>query len=76
MNVLHTLALWTLLLPVKLYRWLVSPWMPRVCRFHPSCSRYSHDALLKHGAFKGGALMVKRIARCHPFHPGGLDPVP
>jgi putative membrane protein insertion efficiency factor len=47
-----------------------------VCRFYPSCSNYSIEALQKYGVIKGGWLAVKRISRCHPFHPGGYDPVP
>jgi len=46
------------------------------CRFYPSCSNYSIEALQKYGVIKGGWLTIKRIARCHPFHPGGYDPIP
>lgn len=46
------------------------------CRFYPSCSNYSIEAIEKHGALKGGWLTVKRVLRCHPFNPGGIDPVP
>lgn len=46
------------------------------CRFYPTCSKYSLEAVEKHGAFKGSFLSVKRISKCHPFHPGGYDPVP
>ena len=49
---------------------------PASCRFYPTCSNYSIQAIEKHGAFKGGLLAVKRIAKCHPWHPGGMDPVP
>ena len=65
-----------LILLVKLYRGLVSPLLPRACRFYPSCSTYALTALERHGALRGAYLTVKRILRCHPFHPGGLDPVP
>ena len=65
-----------MMLPVWLYRLLVSPWMPRTCRFHPSCSTYALHALSRHGALRGSWLAARRIARCHPFHPGGHDPVP
>ena len=61
---------------LKLYRALVSPYVPTTCRFYPSCSEYGVQALQKYGIFKGGWLTVKRIARCHPFNPGGYDPVP
>jgi putative membrane protein insertion efficiency factor len=65
-----------LCLPIRLYRVLLSPLLPRVCRFHHSCSRYALEALDAHGPLKGSALAVRRLMRCHPFHPGGLDPVP
>jgi hypothetical protein len=48
----------------------------RSCRFHPSCSEYAVEALERHGAFKGLWLAVRRVGRCHPWHPGGYDPVP
>lgn len=68
---------WVLMLPIRLYRWVVSPLYTRpVCRFHPSCSAYALTALERHGAFKGSALAVYRILRCNPFHPGGVDDVP
>jgi putative membrane protein insertion efficiency factor len=60
---------------VKLYKFLVSPILPGSCRFVPSCSEYSLEALEKYGALKGAWLSVRRVARCHPFHPGGFDPV-
>lgn len=62
--------------PVKFYRKWISPLKPPTCRFYPSCSQYALDALETHGARKGTALTVKRILKCHPFHPGGYDPVP
>jgi putative membrane protein insertion efficiency factor len=67
---------WLLVLLVKLYRWLLSPVLPPSCRFYPSCSAYALTALERHGAARGTYLTVKRILRCHPFHPGGVDPVP
>ena len=63
-------------LPIHLYRWTLSPLLPRSCRFYPSCSAYALAALDKHGPFRGSWLTVRRLARCHPFHPGGLDEVP
>ncbi|MDA8240292.1 MAG: membrane protein insertion efficiency factor YidD [Nitrospiraceae bacterium] len=60
---------------VKLYKFLISPILPGSCRFVPSCSEYSLEALEKYGALKGAWLSVRRVARCHPFHPGGFDPV-
>jgi putative membrane protein insertion efficiency factor len=61
---------------VRAYQALVSPLLPPSCRFYPSCSAYAVTALQRHGAAKGSWLAARRIARCHPFHPGGLDPVP
>jgi uncharacterized protein len=65
-----------LALPIRLYRWLVAPFLPPRCRFHPSCSRYALDALTLHGGARGALLAGQRILRCHPLHPGGVDPVP
>ncbi|MBI5006604.1 MAG: membrane protein insertion efficiency factor YidD [Nitrosomonadales bacterium] len=65
-----------LLLLVKGYQWLLRPLLPPTCRFHPSCSQYSFEAISKYGALKGFWLTIKRVARCNPWHPGGYDPVP
>ncbi|WP_182199254.1 membrane protein insertion efficiency factor YidD [Paraliobacillus salinarum] len=61
---------------IRFYQKVISPIKPPTCRFYPTCSQYSLDAVKRFGAFKGGYLMVKRIAKCQPFHPGGYDPVP
>jgi uncharacterized protein len=61
---------------VGAYQRLVSPYLPRACRFAPTCSEYARIALLEHGLGRGGWLAVRRLARCHPFHPGGYDPPP
>ena len=61
---------------IKVYQRTLSRVMPPSCRFYPSCSEYGVQALQKYGVFKGGWLTVKRVARCHPFNPGGYDPVP
>lgn len=61
---------------VRAYRYLLSPMLPRSCRFHPSCSQYAEEALELHGALHGSWLGARRICRCHPWHPGGYDPVP
>jgi uncharacterized protein len=53
-------------------RW-ISPLLPRACRFAPTCSEYARLAVLEHGAWRGAALAAGRVARCHPFHPGGVD---
>ena len=61
---------------VRLYRRWVSPLTPPVCRFYPSCSAYAEEAFMRHGALKGAWLAIRRVLRCHPWHPGGYDPVP
>jgi uncharacterized protein len=65
-----------LMLPIKAYRIVLSPLLGPTCRFVPSCSEYALEALRVHGALRGSWLAVRRIGRCHPFHPGGYDPVP
>ncbi|HEX9242070.1 MAG TPA: membrane protein insertion efficiency factor YidD [Anaeromyxobacter sp.] len=65
-----------LLALLGVYRRFVSPALPSACRFYPSCSAYAEGALRRHGAAKGTWLTARRLARCHPFHPGGIDPVP
>ncbi|HMK55634.1 MAG TPA: membrane protein insertion efficiency factor YidD [Dissulfurispiraceae bacterium] len=60
---------------VRLYRYLISPALPTSCRFVPTCSEYSIEAVQRYGVIRGGLLSVKRILKCHPFHPGGYDPV-
>ena len=71
-----TLAARLLIVPVTGYRRLISPLLPPVCRFYPSCSEYALEALRTHGAVRGLWLAVRRLARCHPFNAGGYDPVP
>ena len=61
---------------IRLYQMTVSPLLGRACRFYPSCSAYTAEAVTKYGVIKGLALGGKRLLRCHPFHQGGIDPVP
>jgi putative membrane protein insertion efficiency factor len=63
-------------LPIRFYRRFISPLKPPTCRFYPSCSAYALEAIEVYGPGKGGWMAVKRICKCHPFHPGGFDPVP
>jgi len=65
-----------LILLIRAYQLLISPVLGNNCRFYPSCSHYAHDAIEKYGGIKGAWLAVRRLSRCHPFHPGGYDPVP
>ncbi|WP_087504356.1 membrane protein insertion efficiency factor YidD [Neiella marina] len=62
--------------PIKFYQWFISPLLGQRCRFHPSCSHYAIGAIETHGVIKGSWLATRRILKCHPFHPGGHDPVP
>jgi len=61
---------------IGLYRTLVSPFLGSTCRYYPSCSEYAQTAVTRFGVVKGGWMSVRRISRCHPWHEGGLDPVP
>jgi putative membrane protein insertion efficiency factor len=58
------------------YQVAISPLLGVSCRFHPTCSEYAREAIMKHGVMRGLWLAVRRLARCHPWHPGGIDPVP
>lgn len=61
---------------IRFYQIVISPLKPPTCRFYPTCSHYGLEAVQRFGALKGGLLTIKRILKCHPFHPGGVDPVP
>jgi hypothetical protein len=61
---------------IRGYQKFISPGLPPACRFYPSCSQYAIEAIARHGALRGSWLAARRLARCHPFHPGGVDPVP
>ncbi|MFH1152547.1 MAG: membrane protein insertion efficiency factor YidD [Pseudomonadota bacterium] len=65
-----------LLIFIKAYQYVISPLLGPACRFYPSCSHYAFEAVSTYGSLKGSYLAVKRVLKCHPFHPGGYDPVP
>jgi putative membrane protein insertion efficiency factor len=67
---------WLLVMLVRGYQVALGPLLPSACRYYPSCSVYAIEALERHGALRGSWLTIRRLARCHPFHPGGYDPVP
>ena len=66
----------TMILLIDIYRICLSPFLPRSCRFYPSCSAYARESLVCHGLVKGLYLTGARLFKCHPFHPGGFDPGP
>ncbi|PYM38558.1 MAG: membrane protein insertion efficiency factor YidD [Candidatus Rokuibacteriota bacterium] len=61
---------------ITAYQWTFSQLLPRACRFAPSCSEYARQAIIGHGLLRGGGMALRRLLRCHPFHPGGIDPPP
>jgi len=65
-----------LLLLLRAYKLGISPFLGRNCRFYPSCSEYAAEAIRAHGAARGSVLTARRLCKCHPWHPGGVDPVP
>lgn len=69
-------AIWPLKVLIRFYQYAISPLLGHHCRFVPSCSDYALEALNTHGLLRGLWLAVRRLARCHPWHPGGYDPVP
>ena len=73
--VARKIVLWLILKIIRFYQYAVSPHFPPCCRFFPSCSSYAYEAVQKHGIFQGIFMALRRLLRCHPFHPGGYDPV-
>ncbi len=73
---IRTLLVWILIIPVKVYQWVISPWLPKTCRYEPTCSQYAIEALREHGPIVGLLLGTKRILSCHPWGAFGHDPVP
>ncbi|WP_226664002.1 membrane protein insertion efficiency factor YidD [Microbulbifer aggregans] len=67
---------WLAIKLIHLYRLVASPWVGNQCRFYPTCSHYAETAFNTHGFWKGGYLTLRRLIKCHPWHPGGLDHVP
>jgi putative membrane protein insertion efficiency factor len=65
-----------LLFLIRGYQFLLSPWVGNHCRFHPTCSEYARIAVTRHGSLRGSWLALRRLSKCHPWHPGGADPVP
>jgi putative membrane protein insertion efficiency factor len=61
---------------IRIYQWTISPLLGQNCRFHPTCSQYAVEAVQSFGALRGSWLALKRLGRCHPWHPGGFDPPP
>ncbi len=61
---------------IRVYQWFISPLLGNHCRFYPSCSQYAREAIERYGVLRGGWLALRRILRCHPWHPGGVDPIP
>ncbi|HEX4985916.1 MAG TPA: membrane protein insertion efficiency factor YidD [Burkholderiales bacterium] len=64
------------LFAIRMYQFFLSPWLGKGCRFYPSCSEYAKGAVTRYGAARGGWLATRRLLKCHPWHPGGCDPVP
>ena len=73
---LNKILIFPLVILIKFYQYAISPWLGKICRYEPTCSHYTLEALKVHGLFKGGFLGIKRIMSCHPWGGSGYDPVP
>jgi putative membrane protein insertion efficiency factor len=67
---------WAIIQLIRGYQYLLSPWLGNHCRFYPSCSCYARTAIERYGVLRGGGMALQRLSRCHPWHDGGIDPVP
>ena len=67
---------WLLLIPIRFYRYVISPMLGPRCRFYPTCSEYAETSVKRFGMVRGGWMALRRIGKCHPWQPGGVDPVP
>ena len=76
MQTVRRIAAWPLLALIRAYQLVISPVLPQTCRFYPSCSSYAIEAIRRFGALRGGWLAARRLGRCHPWNPGGVDHVP
>lgn len=76
MNWARQIPKWIALFLIRVYQLTLSRMFPTACRFEPSCSHYGYEAIARYGLLKGGTMAARRISRCHPFNPGGYDPVP
>lgn len=76
MRLLKSILFFLAVLPIRMYQWTISPFLPPSCRYTPTCSDYAIQAIKKYGLFKGWFLALKRIGRCHPWGGSGYDPLP
>lgn len=67
---------WVLIVPIRLYQWIISPLLPNACRHTPTCSAYTIEAIQEWGPFRGIIMGIRRLSRCHPWGSSGFDPVP
>lgn len=76
LTAVRKVVVWIMLLPIRFYQKVISPFTPASCRFTPTCSQYAKEAIMKHGPLKGTCLALRRLLRCHPWGGSGYDPVP